>query len=99
MSIGIPAAGAALRYIEETQKTGLANIRVVKPFLAKSSMGLDASCQRNLELVKNIYDGSTRGTLLSVLDFTVTSMGGRKLREWLLKPLLEAREIEHRPRR
>jgi len=96
MTTGIPAAGAALRYIEETQKTGLANIRVVKPFLAKSSMGLDASCQRNLELVKNIYDGSTRGTLLSVLDFTVTSMGGRKLREWLLNPLMDVREIDQR---
>jgi DNA mismatch repair protein MutS len=59
-------------------------------------MVLDASCQRNLELVRNIYDGSTKGTLLSVLDFTVTSMGGRKLREWLLNPLMNAVEIEHR---
>ncbi len=59
-------------------------------------MVLDASCQRNLELVRNIYDGSSKGTLLSVLDSTVTSMGGRKLREWLLNPLMDAVEIEHR---
>ncbi len=59
-------------------------------------MVLDASCQRNLELVRNIYDGSARGTLLSVLDLTVTSMGGRKLREWLLNPLMDAAEIERR---
>jgi DNA mismatch repair protein MutS len=96
MKNGISAAGAALRYMEETQKTGLANIRRVRPFLAREHMVLDASCQRNLELVKNIYDGSSRGTLLSVLDFTVTSMGGRKLREWLLNPLMEAGEIERR---
>jgi len=59
-------------------------------------MVLDAACQRNLELVKNIYDGSTRGTLLSVLDHTVTAMAGRKLREWLLNPLLDVQEIDAR---
>ena len=96
MKYGISAAGAALRYIEETQKTGLANIRGIKPFLVREYMVLDASCQRNLELVRNIYDGSTKGTLLSVLDSTVTSMGGRKLREWLLNPLMSAADIEHR---
>jgi len=96
MKAGIPAAGAALRYLEEAQKTGLANIRRLKPFLMREYMALDASCLRNLELVKNIYDGSSRGTLLSVLDFTATSMGGRKLREWLLNPLMDAAEIERR---
>ncbi len=96
MKHGVSAAGAALRYIGETQKTGLANIARIRPFLAREYMVLDASCQRNLELVKNIYDGTSKGTLLSVLDFTVTSMGGRKLREWLLNPLMNAAEIEHR---
>ena len=96
MTTGVSAAGAALRYIEETQKTALANIRSVKPFLARSYMVLDAACQRNLELVTNIYDGSTRGTLLSVLDHTVTAMAGRKLREWLLNPLLDVQEIDAR---
>jgi DNA mismatch repair protein MutS len=96
MKNGISAAGAALRYIEETQKTALTNIRTVRPFLVREYLVLDAACQRNLELAKNIYDGSNRGTLLAVLDFTVTSMGGRKLREWLLNPLMDAREIERR---
>ena len=96
LKAGISAAGAAIRYIEETQKTGLVNIRRIRPLRPRANMVLDASCQRNLELVRNIYDGSSKGTLLSVLDFTVTSMGGRKLREWLLNPLLDAGEIEHR---
>jgi DNA mismatch repair protein MutS len=96
MKAGICASGAALRYIEETQKTGLANIRRMQPFKAKEHMVIDSSCQRNLELVRNIYDGSGRGTLLSVIDLTVTSMGGRKLREWLLNPLMDAGEIERR---
>lgn len=96
MEQGISAAGAALRYIEETQKTSLANIRWIRPFLVNAFMVLDASCQRNLELVKNIYDGSQKGTLLSVLDHTVTSMGGRRLRAWLLNPLLNVKEIDER---
>ncbi len=96
MKLGISAAGAVLRYIEDTQKTGLINIHRIKPFRTHEHMTLDASCQRNLELVKNMYDGSSRGTLLSVVDFTVTSMGGRKLREWLLNPLMDAAEIERR---
>lgn len=96
MKRGIPAAGAILRYFQETQKTNLLNIRRIKPFHSRECMVLDASCQRNLELVKNIYDGSSRGTLLSVLDFTATAMGGRKLREWLLNPLMDAAEIERR---
>jgi DNA mismatch repair protein MutS len=96
MKYGISAAGAALRYIEETQKTGLANVRRIKPFLAREHLVLDASCQRNLELVRNVYDGSSKGTLLTVLDFTVTAMGGRKLRECLLNPLMSAADIEHR---
>lgn len=96
MRTGIPAAGAALRYIQETQKTSLANILQLKPFAAREHMVLDSACQRNLELVRNIYDGSPKGTLLSVLDFTATSMGGRKLREWLLNPLMNAAEIERR---
>jgi DNA mismatch repair protein MutS len=96
LTSGVAAAGAALRYIEETQKTALTNIRQVRPFRSREYMVLDAACQRNLELVKNIYDGSPRGTLLSVLDFTVTAMGGRKLREWLLNPLTDVAEIELR---
>jgi DNA mismatch repair protein MutS len=96
MTIGISAAGAAVRYIEETQKTALANIRRIRPFLMRSSLVLDAACQRNLELVRNIYDGSSRGTLLSVLDRTVTAMAARKLREWLLNPLRDVQEINAR---
>ncbi len=96
MKAGVSAAGAALRYIEETQKTGLGNIRRITPFLVREFMVLDSACQRNLELVKNLYDGSSRGTLLEVLDHTVTSLGGRKLREWLLNPLMSAVEIEKR---
>ena len=59
-------------------------------------MVLDADTQRNLELTASIRDGSTKGTLLEVLDETVTAMGGRKMRQCLLQPLLDEKEIEER---
>lgn len=93
---GIAAAGAALRYIQESQKTELSNIRGIKPFRLSGSMILDATCQRNLELVKNTFDGTGRGALISVLDHTETAMGGRRLRQWLLNPLLDTDEINAR---
>lgn len=96
MKLGISAAGAALRYIEDTQKTALANVLRITPFRTREHMVLDGACRRNLELARNIHDGSGRGTLLSVLDRTVTSPGGRKLREWLLNPLMDPAEIEQR---
>ncbi len=96
MGKGIAAAGAALRYLADTQKTDLTNIGRIRPFLSREYMVLDAACQRNLELVKNSFDGSARNTLLSVLDFTDTPMGGRGLRHWILNPLLDAAEIERR---
>jgi len=96
MTIGVSAAGAALRYIEETQKTALSNIRGILPFRPQDSMVIDSTCQRNLELIRNIYDGSSKGTLLAALDQTVTPMAGRKLREWLLNPLLNVQEIDAR---
>ena len=96
MPLGVSAAGASLRYIEETQKTALTNISRIRAFLPQEHLLLDAVCQRNLELVKNLYDGSVKSTLLSVLDFTSTAMGGRKLREWLLNPLLDLGAITAR---
>ena len=59
-------------------------------------MNLDATAVRNLELIKNMRDGSKRGTLLDVLDFTSTSMGARKLRNWIECPLLDLSQIRSR---
>ena len=59
-------------------------------------MVLDSSTQRNLELIKNIHDQSTRGTLLSVLETTVTPMGSRLLKKWILRPLIETGQINKR---
>lgn len=90
------AAVAILDYLKETQKTSLNHINSIKPYHPSQFMFIDAATRRNLELVKTIRDKSYKGSLLWVLDKTKTSMGGRKLRQWILQPLLEAEKINKR---
>ena len=59
---------------------------------------LDDTTRRNLELTATLYDGSRRGSLLGVLDRTVTAMGGRKLRQWINQPLVDVEAIRSRHR-
>ncbi len=92
---GVPAAGALLQYIAETQKTNLSYINRIKVENTSNFMLLDASTMRNLELMKSIRN-DTKGTLLSVIDRTSTSMGSRLLRKWLKEPLLHVDQINKR---
>jgi DNA mismatch repair protein MutS len=90
------AAGALLAYLEETQKAALTHMDRVRFVESGSSLLLDAATRRNLELVRNMADGTSRATLLSVVDRTATAMGGRALRERLLAPLVDRAQIEAR---
>ena len=92
----ISAAGALIYYLNETQKQEVEHIVSLQTYALSDFMVLDADTQRNLELTASIRDGSTKGTLLEVLDETVTAMGGRKMRQCLLQPLLDEKEIEER---
>ncbi len=92
----VSAAGALIYYLNETQKQEVEHIISLHTYTLSDFMVLDADTQRNLELIASIRDGSTKGTLLEVLDQTVTAMGGRKMRQCLLQPLLDAKEIEER---
>ena len=92
----ISAAGALIYYLNETQKQEVEHIVSLQTYTLSDFMVLDADTQRNLELTASIRDGSTKGTLLEVLDETVTAMGGRKMRQCLLQPLLDEKEIEER---
>ncbi len=94
--LGISAAGALLRYVEETQKSALPHIRGIRTVRDGERMFLDAATIRNLELVRSSLDGGKEGTLLHVLDRTRTAMGGRTFRNYLLNPLLDVREIRRR---
>ena len=90
------AAEHMLRYLHSTVKADLTHINRLTRIAVEKFMNLDATAIRNLELVKNMRDGTKRGTLLDVLDFTVTSMGARKLRSWIECPLLDLAQINAR---
>ena len=96
LSIAICAAGALIYYLHETQKQEVEHILSLQTYTLSEYMVLDADTQRNLELTTSIRDGSMNGTLLEVLDQTMTSMGGRKLRQCLLQPLLDVNDIQER---
>ena len=92
----ICAAGALIYYLHETQKQEVEHILSLHTHTISNFMVLDADTQRNLELTTSLRDASSRGTLLEVLDETVTPMGGRKLRQCILQPLLKPQEINAR---
>lgn len=92
----IGACGALLAYLRETQKHALRNIDNVSLEVSSEQMIFDASALRNLELVKNQRDGKTYGTLLWVLDKTITAMGKRMMRNWVLSPLTSPEKIAYR---
>ena len=91
----VRAAGACLRYANETQRAAAAHITDLTYFEAQDHLVLDSVTVRNLELVESIAGGPGR-SLLEVIDQTVTGMGGRLLRSWLLRPSLKRGEVESR---
>jgi DNA mismatch repair protein MutS len=95
MTAAISAAGALVSYLEDTQKETF-RFKKITTLRQDSYMLLDAATQRNLELTHNLKDGSNEGTLLWVLDETLTAMGGRFLRSSILKPLVDITEIKKR---
>jgi DNA mismatch repair protein MutS len=92
----IRAAGAVLHYLRETQKGALGHIRALTTYHTRDYMVLDDATRRNLELTATLHDGGRRGSLLGILDRTVTAMGGRKLRHWINHPLVDAERIRAR---
>ena len=90
------AAGAVLHYLAETQKGALPHLQPLRTFQTHDFMLLDDFTRRNLELTGSLLDGGRRGSLLGVLDRTVTAMGARKLRHWIAHPLVELDAIRRR---
>ena len=96
MRSGIRAAGALVSYIRETQKQDVGHLSGLESYSLDSYLLIDEVSCRNLELTTNLRTGGRRGTLLAVLDRTVTSMGARLLRHWMRYPLLDAQQINLR---
>ncbi|MHA2425019.1 MAG: DNA mismatch repair protein MutS, partial [Candidatus Thorarchaeota archaeon] len=94
--VAVGAAGAVISYISEMHKGSATTISSLRTYSTESHMIVDSTTQRNLELVRNARDNSTRGTLIEVLSKTVTPMGKRRLKQWLLQPLCDIIRINKR---
>ncbi len=90
------AAGAILAYLQENQLSDLAHLTGLETYRAEACVGLDPVTRRNLELTATLRDGRAQGSLLAVLDRTVTAMGARLLRRWIQQPLVELAPIVER---
>jgi DNA mismatch repair protein MutS len=92
-SWAVRAAGGILQYLRETQPAALKLFTAISSYSLNEFMVLDANTRRNLELTETIRGGKLKGSLLGILDLTVTPMGGRLLRQWVNRPLLEIEPI------
>ena len=90
------AATLLLNYIEETQKGSIEQINNIEKYEIEKYMQLDTTTRKNLEILEANREKTKKGSLLWVLDETVTAMGGRALRHWLESPLLNIEEIKKR---
>ncbi|MGR3912513.1 MAG: DNA mismatch repair protein MutS [Candidatus Rhabdochlamydia sp.] len=91
MTASVNAAGALLSYVLDDLNLKLPHIKSIEPVHPGTFLWLDRTTQKHLELITPLYDKST--TLLSVLDETVTPMGGRLLKDWVLHPLVSSQDI------
>src|SRR5690625_1852822 len=92
----IKAFSRLLNYVQNTQKRSLDHLKKAEVIELKSYMSLDMYSKRNLELTETIMKKGKHGSLLWVLDQTVTAMGSRMLKKWLERPLLDKSRIENR---
>lgn len=95
-TMAVAAAGALLFYLRGLRKDALSLVHGLSFRPLSLEMVLDATTIRNLELTRNLRDSRLKGSLLDIIDFTVTAAGGRRLRFWLLHPALDCGEIAAR---
>ena len=92
----IRAAGALMDYLHTTQKTSLDHFENLLPYRVGDRLEIDEATRRSLEISRTIRDGSREGSLLSIMDKTVTAMGSRLLGDWVGNPLTDCDQIEQR---
>jgi DNA mismatch repair protein MutS len=90
------AAGALLLYVQETLKASLPHLSRLKPYRSDEYLLLDEVTRRSLELTRTLREGESAGSLLAMIDRTVTPMGARQLAEWITAPLCKLGAIEAR---
>ncbi len=94
--MAVCAAGAVLDYLKETQKSSLEHVDSLIPYRTAGTLEIDQSSRRSLEIARTIREGRREGSLLAVLDRTVTAMGSRMLGDWVANPLTDAATIRAR---
>jgi DNA mismatch repair protein MutS len=92
----IGAAGAALRYVKDTQRTEARHVDALRRIALDAALMLDGTTRANLEVLRTMRDGVRTGSLLGVVDKTATPLGARRLAQWLVAPLLDLSAIEAR---
>jgi DNA mismatch repair protein MutS len=95
----VSAAGAIIYYLQQNYKQKLSHIQSISRLHFSDYMILDESTRRNLELTASITGLGKKGTLIDIIDFTQTPMGGRLLKQWLNRPLINRNLIEERQRK
>ena len=95
-SAALLASGLLLRYLQMTQGSKALSLSPPRGYRSGEHMVIDSTSGRNLELVETLLGRERRGSLLWACDFTSTSMGARRLRQWILSPLLDPNAIEER---
>ena len=96
LPLAIRSAGAILAYLAETQKTTPIELQPLFTYTVSDYLILDYQTRRNLEITHTVRDNTTTGSLLWALDRTITAMGGRMLKQWLLQPLKDVEQIRQR---
>lgn len=93
---GITAAGVILYHLKNNLNIKFDHISKIQPVVAEGYMGIDSFTMRNLEVFKSLATQGTHGTLIDIIDETVTAGGGRLLRQWLNRPLTDDKKINSR---
>ena len=96
MKLGITAAGAIFYHVKNTLSGSLKHVTSISPIADEGVMGLDGFTLRNLEVFKSLATQGTHGTLIDLLDETVTNGGGRLLKQWLSRPLTDTKKLNSR---
>lgn len=96
LPLAVRAAGAIIQYLQQTQRSSLSHLSTLTTYSTHDFMTLDPATRRNLELTEGLRSRTVKGSLLGVLDLTVTPMGARLLRRWIQQPLLQVAAIEAR---
>jgi len=96
LDLGVRASGAAIAYLKEAQRGAIEHVSGLRRRRQNDGLLIDATAQRNLDLLVNQQDGTRAGSLLDIVDQTLTPMGARLLRQWLTTPLADIAPITQR---